>query len=147
MNPMRGLAAALLCLALAGCISPTDPLGREEALETAQKKYTELIRWGDVTRAGAYVDPEQRERFVALADTAANLRITDFEIGEIEFDHDSARVLVTYSGYSVTEFVERSAREEQNWYREGMDNNWLVRTDLHDVVATLQGRATVSRKE
>ena len=55
-----GLGAALLCLSLglASCISPTDPLGREEALEVAQKKYTELIRWGDVERAVTYVEED-----------------------------------------------------------------------------------------
>ena len=146
LNPMRGLAAALLFLALAGCVSPTDPFGRQDALEDAQKKYTELIRWGDVEQAVAYVDPEQAESFLVLAGSMSNLRITDFEIGEIDFGHEDAHVTVIYRGYSVTEFVERSAREKQEWHRDGMDNEWRVRSDFHDVVATLQGRATAARQ-
>jgi hypothetical protein len=146
MNPIRGMATWLLCLALAACISPTDPLGREDALQDAQKKYTELIRWGDVQRAGAYVDPELREEFLALASSMEDLRITDFEIGEIEFDHDSARVSVTYRGYRVSEFVERSAQEVQQWHRDGLDNDWLVRPGLHDVVTAIEGRPAGTRR-
>lgn len=146
MHPTRGLAASLLCLALAACVSPTDPLGREEALEEAQKKYTELIRWGDVQRAGAYVDPELLDEFLELAGSMEDLRFTDFEIGEIEFDHDSARVSVTYRGYRVSEFVERQAREVQEWHRDGLKNDWRVRPGLHDVVAAIEGRGTAARR-
>jgi hypothetical protein len=147
MDPMRGLAASLLCLTLgAACVSPTDPLGREDALQEAQKKYTELIRWGDVQRAGMYVDPELRESFLELADSMADLRFTDFEIGEIDFDHDTATVSVTYRGYRVSEFVERSASEVQQWHRDGLKNDWLVRPELHDVVAAIEGRTVASRR-
>lgn len=146
MNPTRGLAASLLCLALAACVSPTDPFGREDALEEAQKKYTELIRWGDVQRAGAYVEPELRDDFLALADAMQDLRITDFEIGEIDFDHDSASVTVTYRGYLLNEFVERQAHEVQQWRRDGLKNDWRVRPELHDVVAAIEGREPGARR-
>ncbi len=47
---------------------------------------------------------------------------------------------VTYQGYSIATFIERSARERQEWYRdEGLANVWHVRPELADVVATLRG--------
>jgi len=144
-----GLGAVLLSLSLAlgGCISPTDPLGREEALEIAQKKYTELIRWGDVERAVSYVEEDMREDFLELAGSMKDLRITDFDIGEIEFTKDKATVTVTYHGYSEAVYVEHSAREVQEWERkEGLDNQWCVRPELDVVVAKLQGRASPARR-
>ena len=146
MDSMRSIAIALLCLGLGGCVSPTDPLGRQDALEEAQKRYTELIRWGDVVRAGAYVDPELRADFLELATAMAGLRITDFEVGDIEFDHDKASVMVIYRGYAVSEYVERSAREVQEWHRDGLKNNWQVRPALHDVVAVLAGRTATPHR-
>jgi len=144
-----GLGAALLCLSLglASCISPTDPLGREEALEDAQKKYTELIRWGDVERAVTYVEEDQRDEFLELADSMEDLHITDFDIGEIDFTKDKATVTVTYHGYSEAVYVEHSAREVQEWERkEGIENHWFVRSELADVVAELQGKTVPSRR-
>ncbi|MGH0031874.1 MAG: hypothetical protein ACQGVC_18960 [Myxococcota bacterium] len=56
----RWLALATAAWLLAGCVSPTDPLGREDALEDAQQRYTDLIRWGELEKAALFVDPEQR---------------------------------------------------------------------------------------
>lgn len=145
MDRMRGrLARAAVLVLLAGafgaCVSPTDPLGREEALEEAQRRYTELVRWGEAEQAGRYVDPELRDEFVRLARQLGDLRITDYEIGEIERQDDSAVVTVTYEGYAVATLVERSARERQEWFRApGLANVWLVRPGLAEVVAALRG--------
>ena len=125
---------------LLGCVSPTDPLGRQDSLEEAQQRYTELIRWGEVERAAMYVDPELVDDFLTLAGTMANLRITDFDTGEIEFGDDTAVARVVYRGYSISEFVERAARETQDWYREGgLTDPWRVRPQLQHVVAVLRG--------
>ncbi len=137
---MRGRLALVVFTLLSGCISPTDPLGRQDALEEAQQKYTELVRWGDIERAGKFVDPAMRDGFLRLSKQLEQLRITDFEIGDIEHGDKSAVVTVTYQGYSVATLIERSARERQKWYREeGFANVWRVRPELADVVATLRG--------
>lgn len=133
------LLLALVGSLLAGCVSPTDPWGREDALEEAQRKYTELIRWGDVERAAQYVVPDQRDAFLRLAASMAHLRITDYEIGEIEFGEASASVTVVYHGYEVAQLLERSGREHQEWVREGIDNTWQVRPQLQRVVHALEG--------
>ena len=142
----RWLALALVLLSLAGgpfaCFSPTDPLGREDALKDAQKRYTDLVRWGEIEKAGAYVDPDQRDAFLALAKQYEALRITDTETGDITFGEDDANVTVTYKGYLMSTLVEHTAYEDQQWYREeGLKNTWYVRPQLEKVLASLRGDA------
>ena len=147
---MRGRLAWVVWIAVAvlgsSCFSPTDPLGRQEALEEMQRKYTDLVRWGDLERAEKFVDPELRDNFKREAGGLAGLRITDHEIGEIEYGEDSAIVTVTYKGYATATLVERTSRERQEWVRvAGLQNVWHVRPELGDVIAELRGRPRAAR--
>lgn len=135
--------AALLALAVAGvssaCFSFGDPLARGEALEETQRRYTEMIRWGDIDKAARFVDPAQREEFLALAENFDLIRITDYEIGELDIDPETlahAEVDVTYHGYVLNEFVERRVSDHQVWYREA-GNDWLVRPELDVLIDNL----------
>jgi len=132
-----GLAATLLAL---GCISPDDPLGRRDALEEAQKRYTNMIRWGDAAKAVQFVEPSAREKFLANADALKKLAISDYELGEIKYDDDgaTAHVEVTYRGYALAQLVEREIKVTQEWKREGGDD-WRVQPDLDNVIAQLNG--------
>ena len=47
---MRWLATLLLLTTLVGCQSFTDPLGRQDALEDSQKRYTDFVRRGHTRR-------------------------------------------------------------------------------------------------
>lgn len=134
-----GLAATLLAL---GCISPEDPLGRRDALEDAQKRYTNMIRWGDAAKAVQFVEPTMREKFLANADALRNLEISDYDLGDIEYGDDdmTAHVDVTYRGYSLSHLVEREIHVTQEWKREG-GNDWRVAPDLDNVIAQLNGQA------
>jgi hypothetical protein len=141
---MRGAVARvwIAVLVSAGCAA-TDPLGRIDALEIAQKQYTDMVRWGNVEQAQKFVDPALRAEFVQLAAAFEALRITEAEIGEFEHEADASRVTVTYRGYALANLVERQAREEQEWYREdGLANVWHVRPGLEAVVAALEGQPT-----
>jgi hypothetical protein len=133
------LAFSFLLLA-AGCVSPSDPLGHRDALEDAQKRYTNCIRWRDAGKAVKYVVPELREKFLAHAAELDNLEISDYEVGEIDYDDEdnTARVDVTYRGYSLAHLVERKIHVTQEWERSG-NNDWRVRPDLEAVVAQLRG--------
>jgi len=133
------LALSLLVL-LAGCVSPSDPLGHRDALEDAQKRYTNFIRWGDAEKAVQFVEPDLRAKFLAQASNLELLAISDYDIGEIEYndDENTATVEVTYRGYSLAQFVERKIRVTQEWKRSGT-NDWRVRPDLERVVALLRG--------
>ena len=136
---VRGVAL-LAVLAVAGCVSFSDPLGRHEALEMAQKQYTEAIRWGNLDIARGFVDPEEREAFEGLTPTFEEIRITDFEIGTIEGDESEASVTVTYRGYARAYQVEKPFSEHQQWSRvEGLKNQWHVQSDLDEGVGTLLG--------
>ena len=136
------LVSWLLCVGCAATLA--DPLGRANSLEEAQDKYTQLVRWGEIEKASAYVDPELQEAFLEHGPQLESLRFTDFETGTLEYtDGNSANVTVTYHAYSEATFLEQSIREEQEWYREGgLTNTWRVRSELPALLAGLKGSAT-----
>jgi hypothetical protein len=93
---MRSLGRLVLCVLLlagpTGCISWfTDPMGYRNAFDQTQRQYTQHLRWGEVEKAGSFVDPALREAFLQQAPVFQNMRITDFSIGEVAFQDDSAR--------------------------------------------------------
>jgi len=132
---MRSLGRLVLCALLlagpSGCITWfTDPMGHKAAFDQTQRQYTQYLRWGEIGKASAFVDPALREAFLTQAPVFQSMRITDFAIGEVEYLDDSAKVTVTYQGYSLDAFVEREVREDQSWYREDGARRWLVRSDV-----------------
>ena len=131
MRPVRWLVlCALLLVGPTGCITWfSDPMGHKAAFDDTQRQYTNYLRWGEIGKASAFVDPALREAFLEQAPVFESMRITDFEIGEVEYTNDGATVSVTYQGYSLETFVERKIREDQSWYREGT-NRWRVRSDV-----------------
>jgi hypothetical protein len=141
-NFMRSLVASALLasVALVGCQSVTDPLGRQESLEASQKQYTDFVRWGELERASKFVDPELRDSFLDQLPRFDLLRVTDFDVQDIEYDgEDEVHVVVTYHGFSLKNMVERRFREEQTWVRDpGLRNRWRVTTDLADVLSDLR---------
>lgn len=134
------LLGSLLAALAAGCAATfSDPMGKQNALQLAQREYTQRIRWGELERASRYLDPELREAFLAQQEVFDSLRVTDYEIGEIEFgaDADTAEVTVTYRAYSLATLIERPIREKQEWRREeGLANTWLLeKTELPEKLA------------
>jgi hypothetical protein len=125
---------ALIAIAMSACVSPSDPMERGVALKEAQRKYAEALRWGDLEKAAHYVDPEMRGDFLALSDAFESVRITDYDIGEVDLDEDTlanAEVDVTYRGYVMPQFVEKRVRDHQVWYRdEDSGREWRVRPQL-----------------
>ena len=130
---------SLLTLAAVGCVSPSDPLARGDALEEARKHYTALVRWGQLERASHFVAPAQRAAYQTLAEDFTSIRITDSEASEPNFEgSDEAEVQVTYRAYSLATLVEGRFQERQTWYREpGFKSKWLVRTDLAEALQRL----------
>jgi len=134
----------LAALALSACVSLADPWEHGRALELAQKRYTEAIRWGDLERAARYVDPSLRADFLALTPSFESVRITDYEIGELDVDTDgfeSAEVDVTYHGYAMPHYLERRVSDHQTWYRdtEGGEG-WRIRPELAALLEGLGAR-------
>ena len=121
---------AALCAAL-GCAALGDPLGRQRALEDAQLAYTKDVRWGNFDDASEAVEPSGRAAFLAQRAAFEKIRITDYEIGKIDYDPDlrSATVRVIYRGYAVATLEERQIEELQHWVRpDGGD--WCVKPEL-----------------
>jgi hypothetical protein len=143
----RGFAClALVPLLLStGCISIffdmfDDPMGRKAALRLAQREYTKFVRWSDVDAAAKYVHPEVRERFLAYEGQFDAIRITDFDVGQIDFgeEHATATVRVTYHAYSMRSMLEREIRETQRWERLAKSNDWFVRPELEGLVGQVK---------
>jgi hypothetical protein len=123
-----------IAIALTACVSPSDPFERERALEEAQRKYTEGLRWGNLEKSAKYVDPLMRDEFLALAGRFDSVRITDYDIGEVDLDEKTlaqAEVDVTYRGYVLPQYLEKRMREHQVWYRDAESGSeWRVRPEL-----------------
>ena len=135
---------ALLAVGLSACVSPSDPFERGRALEQAQRRYTEALRWGNLEKAAKFVDPQMRNDFLALADLFETVRITDYDIGETDMDEETlaqAEVDVTYRGYVMPTYVEKRVRDHQVWYRdEGSKDEWRVRPELGSLLDGIGAR-------
>jgi len=138
---VRGFGMLLALLAASGCAAFADPMGRERALESAQLRYTQNVRWGDFDAASGFVDPEVREAFLGQAPAFDGIRITEYDIGRIEYEgnRESATVHVTYHGYSLATAQEWRIEEQQRWVRPGRDNTWWVQPKLAGLLEPLAG--------
>ena len=117
-----------------------DFTGKEKALEEAQSRYTELVRWGEIQGASAYVDPAIAGEFLVTAERFKHIRFTDFESGPLQFGDDlkTATVNVLYHAYSTRTLTEKKFLEHQEWYREkSAGNDWRVRPDLAAIATEL----------
>ncbi len=141
------LRVAAPCLAIAlllgvGCAgSPSDPMGRQNSLEKSQRRFTQLIRWGEIERASTFVDEPLRDDFLAYANHFEDLRVTDYKIGTPSYEDEMRRatVNVTYHVLSLQTFVSKKIREKQEWYRdEVLKNTWSVRPQTELIIAAFQ---------
>jgi hypothetical protein len=129
---MLGLMSGTLGCAF-GEIYWTDPMKREYTLGEAQKRYTNLVRFGSFVQASQYVDPELAQAFLDNFPSQGDLVFTDSEAERIDFEADGKRdavVRVTYSAYYTHSPVLFEIVETQSWYREGSLNTWLVRPEF-----------------
>ncbi len=143
MQLAAGQLLSFALLAALGCAGTAfDFNGTAYALEAAQRRYTELVRWGEIERASIYVDPAIAADFLVMTERFQSIRFTDFESGPLQFgeDPDTATVDVVYHAYSTRTMVDKEFREHQEWYREASaDNGWRVRPDLAAIASELSG--------
>ncbi len=125
-------ALALPCLGCGVIAELDDPLGRHHALTDTQRRYTNAIRWGALDEASEFVERDLRAAFLDKAGAFEGFRITDYQIGQIDYaeeNADEARVSVTYRGYHTASLIEQPIRERQRWVRKG-GNEWRVHPDF-----------------
>jgi hypothetical protein len=143
MRLAGGWLLGFALLATLGCLGGSlDLSGNEYALEEAQRRYTELVRWGEIEGASVYVDPAITDAFLVTAERLQDVRFTDFESGPLQFgeDSDTATVDVVYHAYSTRMLVEQKFREHQEWYREASAGDaWRVRPNLDAIASELSG--------
>lgn len=132
-----GLLVTLFLTPGLGCLS--DPMGWRRGLKDAQLTYTQSMRWGNIQKASAFVEPELREAFLESADEFAKIRITDYDIGSMEYESsDRATVKVTYRAYALGTYLDRVIRETQEWRRAGIVGHWWVRPTIRNLVAGIE---------
>jgi hypothetical protein len=134
---IRSLMALVLLGSVSCASSFVDPTGRLTSLEETQHRYTQLVRWGEIRRAAAFVEPEMVEEFLGYEEYFDQIRITDVDEDAVTLDasQDSASVEVTYHAYSYRTFQEKRFMETQKWTRyDGVKNVWLVRPELAQIV-------------
>jgi hypothetical protein len=116
--------------------SVVDPMGYEASFRETQREYTKMVRWADIEAASQYVHPEVRDQFLAYEHDFDAIRITDFDIGAVEFGPGmaTAEIRVTYHAYSLKTMLETEIKETQRWERPGRTATWVVRPNLEGLV-------------
>jgi hypothetical protein len=134
MSAVRRRSACLFgCLVLlltTACVNLADPFGHEDDFRQMQKRFTQYVRWGKVHEASSFVVEEQRADFLALAPELSDIRFTDYEITQLEYDENSAHVDVTLRGYRLTQAVEKIVQLNQIWEKAEDTGSWQVRLEL-----------------
>src|SRR5262245_16668849 len=117
-------------LSAAACVNPLDPFGKEDEFRRMQKRFTQYVRWGKVHEASSFVVEDQRAEFLALAPELSDIRFTDYEITQLDYDKDSAHVDVTLRGYRLSQAVEKIVQLNQVWEKSKTTDRWQVRLEL-----------------
>ncbi len=134
MSALGRLSALVLCcwfvLFASACVNPMDPFNREDDFRRLQKRFTQYVRWGKVHEASSFVVEEQRAEFLELAPELTDIRFTDYEITQLEYDDDSAHVDVTLRGYRLSTPVEKIVQLGQDWEKSEDTGAWQVRLEL-----------------
>jgi len=131
--------AALVVVVSSGCafgeFRPSDPFDRKWTLEQAQHRYTVLVRFSEYEKARSFVIEEDRDAFMRRMEALEDAHFTDYESESVELDDEkqSAVVKVTYTVYTAHRPYEIEVEEIQEWSRDGLTNNWRVRSTFRDL--------------
>ncbi len=137
----RTALAGLLALGLlaSGCstLGNLDLIGSRKALEESQRRYTQLVRWGEYLAASDYVDPEIRSEFLDHMEGWEMVRFSDYQVRRVDIEDgvSEAEFRVSYLAYHVHSLIEKKVYETQSWYRGKA--GWQVRPDLEHLEASL----------
>ncbi len=136
---------ALLLTGILGCPAPlVDWVDHPDSLDFSQRRYNQLVRWGEFERSSRYVHPDAREAYLAAAPSLTDVRFTDYEVTHFELDEslEKAQVIVSFSGYSMASMIERKTSMRQEWVRDPDSMEWHVRPSLDGFSQALVGAAS-----
>jgi hypothetical protein len=107
-----------------------DPWTHEYNLEKAQLAYTQSMRWGKFDEASVWIAPADRTRFFREAEQLRDVRISEYDIGELDMGDGgkSATFRVSYRVYDMRTLIEREVLETQEWSYG--DEGWQVRSKI-----------------
>jgi hypothetical protein len=125
-------AVALVGVLLAACgglFDSPDPQSVREAAEF----YSDLVRWGRIDDASAYVHADHRAEFRStLGDLQGALRITAVAVEDVSLGPETDRALVTvrFRVYRLPSVAETTLVDRQEWRYESRVGRWQVMPDL-----------------
>ena len=120
---LAGLGSLLACRHI-------DPWTHEYNLQQAQLAYTQNMRWQNFDKASQWIPQDDRARFLREAGQLRDVRISEYDIGELEVRDGgkAASVRVSYRLYDMQTLIERNVLETQEWSYG--DEGWRVRSKL-----------------
>lgn len=136
------LALMLLCAPLTGCYmwnyGRFDPMAHGDHFDESRKRFTRMIRWGQIERAGEYVVASERDAFFQAATVLRGVRFSDYEVLRVDVEEgfDTAIVEVMFRGYTLASSIERSVAVTQSWERNTEESGWKVRPEIQVLSGT-----------
>lgn len=134
---MVALTALLLVGPTAGCagFNAFTKMDRVDDFEIAHLHFTQYVRFGRIAKAAKFVNDDQLEDFLALEPQLNDFRLTDYEVVAIDLDDEakSATVDVRFSGYIVSEMVERNVDSTQHWSHDEESGDWKVELEIASI--------------
>ncbi len=129
----KHFTSVALTLALAGSAAGLLGCGaaprRGETLQESVRTYHEGIRWQRYTAAAGRLPPAERSAFLDEWDErSTDLKITDYEIVDMEARGDTARVQVKFSWYGDREGTLHDTHARQTWNRRG--KVWILTDEV-----------------
>lgn len=122
---------------LAGCASLENTRSRAKILDDTLKSYAATIRWSDIERAEAFLDPAYRE--------AHPLSVTDrgrYRQVQVSYYHEQPAVVVSDTEVrqtveiglvNVNTQVARSIIDRQTWRYDEEAKTWWLASGLPDI--------------
>lgn len=144
------LTGAALALTLAGTSAGLLGCGaaprRGETLQESVRTYHEGIRWQRYAAAAGRLPPAERSAFLDEWDErSTDLKITDYEIVDMEARGDTARVQVKFSWYGDREGTLHDTHARQTWNRRG--KVWILTDEVRTRGEPMPGLAEPAEGE
>lgn len=115
-------AAATLVLALCGCAGAQSSRSQ---LEEANDAFAKALRWSDLRGVAQRVVPERQQEFLKLvARGEDNLKVTDYELEDVQAGGDKAVFHSRVSWYREPSMVAKTEWMTVLWERKG--RTWMI---------------------
>jgi hypothetical protein len=119
-------APLILLLALIGCAQAQH--SRTE-LEESNDAFSKAIRWSDLNGLGQRVVPDRQPEFLRLAAKSEDsLKVTDYELQDVQASNEKAIVRSRVSWYREPSIVTKTELMIIVWERKG--GTWLITSML-----------------